>query len=325
MSGGFQRIAIRNYRALANVDLELRPINVFFGPNATGKSTLLDSLLFVRDCIWFDCADAAAQRSQGVGLLSDHAGSSEQLLITLRTVEVEYQLAFSFAAGRLQPLPKESLARVADGLALIERRGGDSSARFVHDRAVGPRELRLTVPEKLALSLYLALDAGFEDARGVASLEQLLQTIHFHHCRLFDLYRLKRIGSEAGHENWLLPAGENLFSVLRNLQGRQSADNRYEVIRGFMRAGLPGFTDLILDATGPTSVYASFLEAGHRNPIHASGTADGYLQMLLVLAALFAEEPGRESVVLLDEPETSLHPWALAVLAQAVKLAASDA
>jgi predicted ATPase len=46
--------------------------------------------------------------------------------------------------------------------------------------------------------------------------------------------------------------------------------------------------------------------------------------MLLLLAALFAEGRDQESVLLLDEPEVSLHPWALAVLADAVKEAARE-
>ena len=43
--------------------------------------------------------------------------------------------------------------------------------------------------------------------------------------------------------------------------------------------------------------------------------------MLLLLIALFSEGP-LESVLLFDEPEVSLHPWALVVFARAVKLAA---
>jgi predicted ATPase len=45
--------------------------------------------------------------------------------------------------------------------------------------------------------------------------------------------------------------------------------------------------------------------------------------MLLLLTALFAEGD-RETVLLFDEPEISLHPWALAVLAEAVKFAAEQ-
>jgi predicted ATPase len=45
--------------------------------------------------------------------------------------------------------------------------------------------------------------------------------------------------------------------------------------------------------------------------------------MLLLLTSLFGEG-ARDSLLLLDEPEVSLHPWAIAVFAEAVKLATED-
>ena len=55
----------------------------------------------------------------------------------------------------------------------------------------------------------------------------------------------------------------------------------------------------------------------------ASGVSDGHLQMLLLLTALFSEGE-RPAVLLFDEPEVSLHPWALGVFAEAVEFAASE-
>ena len=69
-------------------------------------------------------------------------------------------------------------------------------------------------------------------------------------------------------------------------------------------------------------MYASFLEKERRRGILASGVSDGFLQLLLLLTALFSEGD-RASVLLFDEPEVSLHPWALAVFAKAVKVAAA--
>jgi predicted ATPase len=52
--------------------------------------------------------------------------------------------------------------------------------------------------------------------------------------------------------------------------------------------------------------------------------SDGHLQMLLLLTAMFSEGSQRTSIMLFDEPEQSLHPWAIAVLAKAIKSAASE-
>ena len=89
----------------------------------------------------------------------------------------------------------------------------------------------------------------------------------------------------------------------------------------YMADAFPAFDDIVLEQTGRTSVYASFMEKGRRHGVFASGASDGVVQLLLLLLALFSEGH-RESVLLFDEPEVSLHPWAMVVFARAVKLAA---
>lgn len=39
-----KRIHVRNYKSLVDVNLELKPLSVFFGPNSAGKSNFLDAL-----------------------------------------------------------------------------------------------------------------------------------------------------------------------------------------------------------------------------------------------------------------------------------------
>ncbi len=92
---------------------------------------------------------------------------------------------------------------------------------------------------------------------------------------------------------------------------------------GYMAEAFPVFDGIVLEQTGPSSVYASFLEKGRSEAIFASGISDGVLQLLLLLLALFAEGD-REAVLLFDEPEVSLHPWALSVLARAIRCAAAQ-
>ena len=44
MVPGFSRLAVKGYRRLRDVDLELRPLNVLIGANGVGKSSVLDVL-----------------------------------------------------------------------------------------------------------------------------------------------------------------------------------------------------------------------------------------------------------------------------------------
>ncbi len=39
-----RRVHIAGYKSLRNVDIQLRPLTVLFGPNSAGKSNFLDAL-----------------------------------------------------------------------------------------------------------------------------------------------------------------------------------------------------------------------------------------------------------------------------------------
>jgi predicted ATPase len=92
----------------------------------------------------------------------------------------------------------------------------------------------------------------------------------------------------------------------------------------YMSEAFPTFDGLVIEPSSPDMLYASLLEKGRRKPIKASGISDGHLQLLILLTALFSEGRDRHSLMLIDEPETSLHPWALAVLAKAINQAAEE-
>ena len=315
---GLTRIRVRNYRALASLDLDVGPINVIFGPNGAGKSTLLDTLYFFRDCAIRGVEVASSERSHGIGILWDGADDDGGISIELATDGVAYGLTFSLSAGRLEAFAGERLQSSSRTQTLIDRSPGSEKASLYHTEIRQTVPVTLREPQKLSLGLFLDFNRGDEEA---GYLDRLLHFIRLYHSRSFFLYRLKRQGSDSSHETRLWDLGNNAWSVLRNLQDKRNIDDRYDTIMQYMAEAFPIFDGIVLEQTGPASVYASFLEKGRRHPILASGISDGYLQLLLLLTALFSEGE-RASILLFDEPEVSLHPWALAVFAKAVKVAA---
>ena len=315
---GLKKIAVRNYRALAAVDLDLRPINLIFGPNGAGKSTLLDTLYFFRDCAIRGVEVASSERSHGIGILWDGADDGGGISIGLATDSAAYDLTFSLSAGRIEAFAGEKLRSTSRQRTLIDRSTGSDSASLYHTDIRQTVQVNLREPQKLSLGLFLDFNRGDEET---GRLDRLLHFMRFYHSRSFFLHRLKRQGSESSHETRLWDLGHNAWSVLRNLHDKRSIDARYDTIMRYMTEAFPVFDGMLLEQTGPASVYASFLEKGRRRGILASGVSDGFLQLLLLLTALFSEGE-RPSVVLFDEPEVSLHPWALAVFAKAVKAAA---
>ena len=312
-------LRIHNYRCLQGVGSSLGDVTVLFGPNGAGKSALLDALWFVRDCAVNGAEKASSRRSHGVGLRWDRADPDEPVEVMLTTSDASYVVRVGYSAGRMEPFPGEELT-LADGASLIQRRVGatEASLRNFGTNRIFPHPLR--EPERLSLGLLLDFDARWTAA---AKIDSALRNTRFHHSRSVNLFRLRTDGSEAGYDYYLSERGENLFSVLRNLQARSSADDRYQRVMHYMAQAFPGFSGLVLDPVGVGGVYGRFVIDGLHEPVYASGVSDGHLQMLLVLTALFAEE--RPSLLLLDEPDLSLHPWALATLAEAcIEAAGTD-
>src|SRR5579871_104368 len=94
MSNRLLSVHVRNYRSLADIKIDLKPINVLFGPNGAGKSSFLDTIWFVRDCAIRGVDLASSTRSHGIGLLYDGATEDEAIEIALVTQSAEYVLTF---------------------------------------------------------------------------------------------------------------------------------------------------------------------------------------------------------------------------------------
>ncbi len=319
MSNNLIGLQIHNFRSLANISIEPKDLNVLFGPNGVGKSTFLDTIWFVRDCAVRGVDQAASDRSHGIGALWDGADEGANISIAIKTERATYEVAFGYSSGRIEPFVGETLYSKKRDLRLIDRKIGSDKAKFYHTTLKQSMEVTLREPEKLAFTRYL----DFEDRSPMSAfaLDRLLRYVRHYPSRQADLYGLQKLGSDSTHHIWLWERNRNLWSVLRNVHDRRGVDERYDTIISFMRRSFPDFKDLLIEQTGPNSVYGSFIEDGRQHPIQASGVSDGHLQMLIHLTALFSEGPDRDSMILFDEPETSLHPYALAVLADAFKLA----
>ena len=321
MANPLTRLQVKNFRSLADVSVDIRPINVLFGPNGSGKSTLLDTIRFVRDCTKRGVDEASSHRSHGIGMLWDRVNQEANISIKIETVLAEYEVLFGFSSGRIEPSVGEILYSKHQDLRLIDRKIGNDKVEFYSISMKQLASYTLPDAEKLALNSYLAFEDESEEA---AELDRLLHFAIFYDARRILLPALKRTGSESSHHTYLWEFGGNLWSVLRNIHDKRAIDERYDTIVGFMRKSFPNFKELVIEQTGPNSVYGSFLEGGRDSLIQASGISDGHLQMLIHLTALFSEGKERDSLIVFDEPETSLHPYAISVFAEAVQLATKE-
>ena len=317
MSNQLTHLQIKNFRSLADVKIQINRLNIIFGPNGAGKTTLLDTIWFVRDCAMRGVDLASSERDHGIGLLWDGVDEGENISIKIVTPSGEYEISFGYSSGRIEPFAGENLFSDRDNKLIVRIIGSDKAQVYRTDLQK-LEFITLREPEKLALSRYVA----FENSEPAASnIDNLLRVVCNYNSRSASLFKIKRFGSESDSGDRLQDRCENLWSVLRNLHDKRVIDERYDTIISFMQESFPAFDNLFFEQTGRYTVYGNFLEKGRRKPIRSSGVSDGHLQMLINLTALFSEGQNRYALILFDEPEISLHPWALAVFAKAVKLA----
>ena len=323
MGNQLTRLNVENFRSLADVSIDMRPINVLFGPNGSGKSTLLEATRLLRDCISRDVEEAVRIRNNGFGMLRQGVDEWRGIKIGMEAALAGYALRLGFSRGQIEPYAGEVLYSPGKyRTPLMFRRIGRDEADFCYCEETSPVLTRLTFPEKLALIQYMQ---GTEPiSPDVFNLRNLLNSVYFYHSRYIDLYGLKHRGSESGMDITLREDCGNLWSVLRNIHDKSAIDSRYETIINFMRKSFPNFKNLVFEQTGPNAVYASFVQNNLQHPIPALGVSEGQLQMLIHLTALFSEEKERNSLIVFDEPETSLHPYAISVFAEAVKQATKE-
>ena len=144
---------------------------------------------------------------------------------------------------------------------------------------------------------------------------------HFHDTGFFSpMKKISRL-----HDNrFLREEGSNLASFLYLLHERY--ESSYSMIRKTIRLVAPFFGDFILRPLELNSDTIQ-LQWRHRNsdePFEASSLSDGTLRFMALATLLLQPANLRPGIIVLDEPELGLHPYAIAILAAMLRSASSE-
>ncbi len=117
----------------------------------------------------------------------------------------------------------------------------------------------------------------------------------------------------------LLPNGENLCPLILNLKNQHLAE--YDELERYVRQVNPHFKDISFSLLGPNA-YLTLRENGLSRSVSLEHVSNGTLRYLLLLAIML--NPKRGSLLVLDEPETGLHPDMIASVVELLKKAAQN-
>jgi predicted ATPase len=314
--GGFKQIAVHCFRRLCNVDLELRPLTVLIGANGTGKTSLLDV---------FSLLASSAQGSLNKSII-DLSGLSA--LITYDRAE-DLALGISMAVPGHEPL-EYRLGLMPQGAGYVIRWEVLSSKRrpepFKHIESFGSvvryfdaAQQRLVGPTweynplETSLSQVPKMYQEPEDFR-----RRLASSTYYH---ILDVEPRSPVRLPQPMRPAALPGkdGEDLVSCLFYL--RETDHDRFELVEDSLHAAFPTFERLDFPPVAAGTLAMTWRDKNFSRPLYMHQLSEGMLRFLW-LATLLAS-PGLTALTLLDEPEVSLHPELLSLLAGLLREAAN--
>lgn len=290
---------IRNVRALTSVDWTPEPISVLIGANGTGKSSLLLMIKLMRIAYERSLSDAViAVLGGSSNIRSRGAASDEPIEIGLDIGHASWRIQLIPRAGSIDFLTNERLTD--QGREIFSR---DSLGNFVYGVE--------RIEPSTHLGLRTLIDRGAMEP-SLRSIATFLQRSAVYHDP--DIWSLRENGSNTAERGSLQARGANVLAVLRRWSQEKQNRHRYDFVLRGLNAAFPNtVSDMDFVEAGNTLV-AQVYAAGSQIPQPLGSEANGLLQLLVLFCDVASAED--ESVLAIDEPENSLHPYAVRVFLQ---------
>jgi predicted ATPase len=329
-------LAIANYRSLRNLIIPLRRLNLITGPNGSGKSSVYRALRLLAETAQGGVIPSLAREG---GLQSTLWAGPEKLSRAVRRGDYPVQgtprkervnlrlgfagEAFGYAIDLGLPTPSRS----AFGLDPEIKRECIWSGPFLRPAALLVDRKEYLVRSRgedgdwnvisYQLSSFDSMMAQFADPRNAPEMLALREQIRS--WRFYDHFRtdvdaparLPQIGT---HTPVLSNDGADIAAALQTI--REIGDPQ-------------ALDDAVADAFPGSSVSIESIEGrfelvmkqhGLLRPLRAAELSDGTIRYLLWIAALLTPRP--PELLVLNEPETSLHPDLLPALGRLIAGAA---
>ena len=209
----------------------------------------------------------------------------------------------------------------------VERNGG--ADKMLHFGSKTTQELNLNIFSSNCTSIGAYLRYHADDSLVGATTEGGFvgtKKPSFRHYQFHDtgFHSPIKKTNQVDDNRYLRSDGSNLAAFLYLLSQRFRAS--YELIRKTVQQVAPFFEDFQLEplARNPNSIKLEWKHKRSDRYLGASEFSDGTLRFI-ALATLFLQPVElRPSVILVDEPELGLHPFAICLLASLIKQAAFD-
>ena len=299
-------ITLKGFKTIQELNgFEPGPLTVLIGPNGAGKSNFIS---FFRMMSWMladpDHLQVHVAQHGGAGkLLHDGPAATReieaQLTIQTDAGENQYEFRLFHAAG-------DTLI-FADERYRFSRRGSYSVAPW-RETGAGHRTPQL-------------LDKASSDdtARIMQTILRKIAVYQFHNTSATARIRSKW---SINDNRYLKEDAGNIAPVLFRL--REEDGKYYQRIVDTVRLILPFFSDFELEPDNGHLLLA-WRERNSDQVFDVSQASDGMLRVIALIVLLLQPEKHLADVLILDEPELGLHPYAITVVGGLIRAVSTKA
>lgn len=276
--------------------LELESLNVLIGANGVGKSNLIAFFKLMNELMAGRLQEFIAGTGRSTANLHFGPKVTPQIQATLEFEADQgtdvYQMRLFHAAGDTLVFAEEELSFHPSGFP-------------------PPKTISLGAGHLETLIGERAIE-GENTAKALRHLLNRCRVFHFH-----DTSPNSRIRQYCytGDDRWLMPDAGNLAAILYRLKSEN--ETAYRRIVATIHQVAPFFDDFSLEPTGAHDKDI-ILNWRHRKSDLTFGPhqlSDGTLRAICLIALLMQPVEDLPYLIIVDEPELGLHPFALNVIA----------
>jgi predicted ATPase len=299
-------ITVKGFKSIASIEkLTLRPVNILIGSNGSGKSNFIGVFAFLH-----------AVREGHLREYVIEAGGAEKILHfgskTTKQIEIHLSFVQEVNQYRLELSPTND-----DGLY------PSSETVFFWDKARYPKKPY----DDFLSSREQGREAGISDKnldRIPRWVRERLGGWRLYHMHDTSASSPMRKTAKVNDNRFLQTDGSNLPAFLYYLHERHQT--AYSLIRRTVQRVTPFFDDFRLAPLRlqPNDIR---LEWRHKNSdqyFDASAFSDGTLRFVALATLFLQPKEYLPSVILVDEPELGLHPYAIEMLAALMRQASES-
>lgn len=308
-----KRMGIAGFRRLSNINLPIRPFMVLIGANGVGKTSFLDAHALL----------AASASGNLNAVLSRYSGITS--LLTRGKCET-LSFAVDMDVPGHNPLTYQiNVESKGAGYAisrevLSQDRGYDTPFKHIDSSFDDVRyyevdEERLVRPQWEHNPLESSLAQVPKMFRQPEELRRILATASLYHA--LDVGPRAPVKTPQSMKPAILPGpdGEDLVAYLYYL--RESDPHRFEAVLDSLHAAFPDFEALHFPPVAAGMLTMTWKDKRFSKPMAIHELSEGTLRFLWLVSLL--KSPNLSTVTLIDEPEVSLHPELLNLLADLMR------